>query len=124
VHFSIGNLAMKITISTHQVVLSPDDSSLVMRRLFYALSRFAPRIARVTAVISDENGPRGGIDTTCRLILKLQNGGQLVVEDRAAEPIVAVGGAAERVARKLARLVTRRRDAARSTAAVQKLLTA
>ena len=41
----------------------------IERRLRFALDRFGDRIARVFVFLHDRNGPRGGIDKICRVLV-------------------------------------------------------
>lgn len=79
------------------------------RRLHFALARFSNRVSQVIALLSDENGPRGGVDQHCRITLAMARGGQLVAEAADVDMLVAVGRAADRMARRLRETVDRRR---------------
>src|SRR5690348_11454278 len=52
----------------------------VERRLRFALGRLAARIGRMTVLLSDVNGPRGGIDKRCRIVVTLVPRGMVRVE--------------------------------------------
>ena len=60
------------------------------RRLQFALARFSGHIQRVQVVLEDQNGPRGGLDKHCRVVVRLREAGDVVAEvtsfllDRAA----------------------------------------
>lgn len=76
------------------------------RRLRFALGRFERRIASISVRFSDVNGPRGGVDQSCRVAVKLAApAGLIVVEDVDLDPLAALGRAADRVARAVARAV-------------------
>ena len=55
-------------------------SAHIERRLQFALARFSGRIQRVNVFLQDQNGPRGGVDKTCRIVVRLRDGGDLVAE--------------------------------------------
>ena len=63
---------MKLLILDRNGLLSDEGQEYARRRIHFALSRFATKIDRVTAVFSDDNGPRGGIDKVCRITVKLR----------------------------------------------------
>jgi hypothetical protein len=87
------------------------------RRLRFALGRFEHRIGRIEARFTDLNGPRGGVDQGCQLVVKLLAPSRIVVvEDADVDPRVALSRAADRAARAVARIVahahhTREEDA-------------
>ena len=72
---------------------SLDDATreFAERRLLFALSRFGSKIDHVSAVIADVNGPRGGLDQSCRVTVGLGRLGTVTVTsiDIEAEPSVA-----------------------------------
>lgn len=77
-----------------------------------AMTRFSPVLHGLKVILNDENGSRNGIDKTCRLIVRLR-GGTVVVNEHATGVRAAVGQAAERAARAVARLHHRTLDARR-----------
>jgi len=48
--------------------------------LLFALSRFAPRITKVNVYIADHNGPNGGIDESCQIIVQMPGFTNLVAK--------------------------------------------
>lgn len=90
---------------------SPAAIELARKRLEFALGRFAGRVRSLHVTLTDLNGPRGGLDKHCRIAIRLERLGRLIViEDVDAEPEAAISRAAERAAR----AVTRAVDAAAS----------
>ncbi len=53
----------------------------IERRAGFALSRFADELSSVLVTLEDLNGPRGGIDKRCRVLLRGPKLGELVVEE-------------------------------------------
>lgn len=89
----------------------PAAIELVRKRLEFALGRFTGRVRSLHVTLGDLNGPRGGLDKHCRLAIRLDRPGRLIlIEDLDAEPEAAISRAAERAAR----AVTRAVDAATS----------
>lgn len=80
------------------------------RRLRFALARRAEVLEGVWVRLTDENGPRGGVDKTCRTELRLRGLAPLVVEAKDTDLYAAVDRAAARAARALARELGRTRD--------------
>jgi hypothetical protein len=91
--------------------LSPSLAPFARRRLEFALGRFGARIRSLTVRLADLNGPRGGVDTHCLFAIRLTSPRRLIViEDTDAEAEVAIGRAADRAARVVARAVQRLTD--------------
>jgi putative sigma-54 modulation protein len=72
------------------------------------LSRFAPHIRRASIVVKDENGDKGGVDQRCRMAVRLQTWGELIVETFDDSLGRAAGRAVDRMERLLARTLERR----------------
>lgn len=87
---------MRIDIRTHGLTLDPETQALVHLRLICALGRMVRYVGRVGVYLADENGPRGGVDKTCRLVVGMPGGRSAVIEDRADDLRAAVCRAADR----------------------------
>jgi ribosome-associated translation inhibitor RaiA len=83
------------------------------RRVGFALSRFVARISLVTVTLADSNGPRGGVDKQCHLVVRLTPSGKVTIEERHADMSAAVALAADRAGWSVGRALKRRRDARR-----------
>lgn len=94
---------MKIIIRTRGLELPESDYDFVRRRIRFALGRFSPRIRDVTVRFTDINGPRGGVDTHCSVVMNVDQIGVVRAEDTALSLHQAISSAADRGARALAR---------------------
>jgi len=83
------------------------------QRLQFALGRFAGRIRRVSTFFEDQNGPRGGVDKFCRIVVRLVDGSELVAEVVDVEWEVAVDRATTRIGHTVGREVARKRSSRR-----------
>jgi len=92
---------MQIQIIARNLELTPSQREIVERRLAFALGRFGARIRRVEVVLVDENGPRGGVDTTCRMSARIAPRGEVRAEVTDTGIEVAVGRAAQRISRRV-----------------------
>jgi len=81
----------------------------IERRLQFALARFSGHIQRAQVVLEDQNGPRGGLDKSCRIVVRLREGGGVVAEVADVNWEVAVDRATTRVGHTVARRLARRR---------------
>jgi ribosomal subunit interface protein len=102
---------VNIELRTRGFSLTPALRAYVERRLEFALDRYAERVARVRVVVSDVNGPRGGEDKACRIEIRLRGGGSVRSTEVDGDAYAAVGTAAHRAARALARALQRERAA-------------
>jgi len=88
----------------------------VHRRLAFALARFGTRISAVRVLLADENGPRGGVDKRCRVVVDLPHRGRVRIEESGADTVPVVDIAADRAARTVQRLLNRLHDQRRRRA--------
>ena len=82
-----------------------------VRRIHFALGRFAPRVGRIVVRISDINGVRGGVDQCCQISAELLPKGRVVLDQVDADLFSAIDRASERIGQALRREVRRARDA-------------
>jgi putative sigma-54 modulation protein len=76
----------------------------VRRRLVSAVGRLREHVHDVQVRLSDVNGPRGGVDKRCRLVLTAARGGIVVVQGTAPNFYQAVNAAAARAGRAVRRM--------------------
>lgn len=104
---------MRIQVHTQGLTLSAVGRQCAEDRLSMALGRATGHVRAVDVYVADENGPKGGLDKTCRVAVNLDAGPPVVVRHRAPGVGAAVGGAADRVARAVAQAVARIRQCRR-----------
>lgn len=108
---------MHIDIRPSNLALQPEHAERITRRAGFALSRLASRIRRVEVRFVDVNGPRGGIDKRCRVLLHLDRGLPVLVEEKGSDLLALIDRAMDRVGRAVHKrlgLVTQARHASRS----------
>lgn len=81
---------------------------LAVTRLRFTMRRLAWMVPRARVRLSDDNGPRGGVDKRCRIELKTERAGTLVVTSLARDWRSALNAALARAARVLVRTLRRR----------------
>lgn len=106
-------MKMHVDIRATNLELEEEDKRVGERRVQFAFSRFAPRIRKVSIVLSDLNGPRGGHDTQCRVQVDGDDGWKLIVTDVDEDAARAMTFAITRAGRTVARRLDRRRDTPR-----------
>lgn len=82
----------------------------IERRLRFALSRFDGRIQKVLVFLQDQNGPRGGVDKVCRVLVKTLGCGAVVAAAVDSDWVVAVDKATTCIGHAVARHMERLRD--------------
>ncbi|WP_438025249.1 HPF/RaiA family ribosome-associated protein [Sorangium sp. So ce233] len=101
-----------LAVRTTGVEISPDVREYVRERLGHRLSKFATQIERVSVRLLDVNGPRGGVDTACRIKVVLSGLESAIAQEVAAGIREAVDRASHVVERAVSRAIRRSRPAA------------
>ncbi|WP_374691844.1 HPF/RaiA family ribosome-associated protein [Accumulibacter sp.] len=101
---------MQITIHAKDIDVDAGLREHVQRRLHFALGWAQQHVGRVSVVLSDLNGPRGGADKCCRLRCALPGTPEMIVEDTQADLATAIDRVADRAGRTLARRLARQRE--------------
>ncbi len=73
------------------------------RRAALKLSRFGDIVRSVDVSITDVNGPRGGVDVRCRVVVRLKRADDVIIQEQAESVKDAIAGAFDRAARAVAR---------------------
>jgi putative sigma-54 modulation protein len=101
---------MHLQIRSKNFRLQDHERQNMERRIQFALNRFDGRISSVTVGLADVNGPRGGTDKQCRLVVRSPNCGKITIEETHRNVSAAVALAAERAGRAVGRELKRWRD--------------
>jgi ribosomal subunit interface protein len=99
---------MRVDIRGRGFELGESLRQHVERRARFAIGRFSPRIVTLSVRLVDTNGPRGGVDKSCVMTVRLQRLGEVHVSEQDDDPYVAVDRATERLGRAVARAIERR----------------
>lgn len=100
---------MKIEIRTQGVRRSERLHEHIERRLNFGFDWAQNDVRRVIVSLSDINGPRGGNDKRCRLHIPLLRMRDVIIEEVADDPLIAINRAVDRAARSLERRRSRLR---------------
>lgn len=98
-----------LSVRTSGIDVTPELRRYVHARLGFRLGKFARHIERVTARFEDVNGPRGGVDTACRIKVVVSGLPSMVVEELASDAEVAFNRAGDRIERVVRRSLGRAR---------------
>lgn len=96
---------MWIDIRTRGMTIDANTRGHVTRRLNYALERVGHRVNRVNVYLTDENGPRGGIDKVCRVIVYLGAGRAVLIEDEDSDLTALIDRSADRIGHAVRRVL-------------------
>ncbi len=110
---------MTFDVRGHHLPLSNALKRYAERRLTFALRRFDRSIGPVRVRISDINGPRGGVDKSCQIMLEMVPTGVVRVEATDSDAYVVIDRAADRLEQTLRRHVWRTRDARRGRESIR-----
>ena len=96
-----GDRVLKIDVTGVQGRLSETLRGKAVRRVLLALSRFGPRVRKVTVCLSEPVNPLGGVDQRCRMRVWLRGSDGIRAEaiDGAFE--LAVARAAAQIAKRV-----------------------
>ncbi|NQU21253.1 MAG: HPF/RaiA family ribosome-associated protein [Candidatus Nealsonbacteria bacterium] len=102
---------MRFSVSGDRIEITTDIREYIDRRLYFALGRFGTAIDNVSVRVGDTNGPRGGVDKHCQIVVKLRASGShpIAVDDNDEDLYAAVARASSRAGRTVARAIERRR---------------
>jgi ribosomal subunit interface protein len=103
-----GGDTMRIEIRGN-VDLTQALGQYVERRFHAALGRFSKRLPVVIVRLMDENGPKGGVDKRCQVMLSMPPATSMMVDEVHADLYTAIDLAADRASRAVTRELGRRR---------------
>jgi len=101
---------MQLEIRSQDLEIDQEFRGSIERRLRFVLGRFGTHIGRVTVHLADLNGPRGGRDKRCRIVVRLVRTGQVFVEDTDTDLGAVVDRATDRVGQSVRRELERRNN--------------
>lgn len=98
---------MNIDIKTIGFDSTPELREHVAARLRFSVGRFEERVRQIVVRLSDLNGPRGGNDKRCQLMVCVDGRPSIVVNETEQDLYVAVDRAADRAGHTLMRGIKR-----------------
>jgi ribosomal subunit interface protein len=108
---------MQWELRSHGVELEEGVREHVERRLQFALSRFGSKIGRIVVSLSDLNGPKGGIDKKCQIVVQMRGMSDIIADIVDTGWIVAIDRATNRISHSVSRQMERSRSFERESAA-------
>jgi ribosomal subunit interface protein len=105
-----GENVMRINIQARGFELTEGLRQHTERRLQFAIDWASDEVRTVKVRFSDINGPRGGHDKCCTILIPIAGQRDVVIKDIEADLYVAIDRAADRVERTLSRKLERVRE--------------
>jgi ribosome-associated translation inhibitor RaiA len=103
---------MQVQIETRDP-RSAEYRDLAEHRVRFVMRRLAWMVSRAQVQLSDVNGPRGGVDKRCQVMLKTNGRSVVVISSTASDWRAALDTALSRASRLLLRALRRNRDPSR-----------
>lgn len=95
---------MRLLIQTQGLLLSREDRDEIRARIHQAFARFGQKAIGASLHLQDINGPKGGHDKDCHLVVELEDS-TAVITDRGADLKSVVNRAVHRAVQTLRRQV-------------------
>lgn len=111
---------MEIHIRTKGFTATPTQRDHAKRRIHAHLSRFGREVREVTLRLTDINGPKGGLDKVCQVVVRGPRLGVATLAEQTNEVLAAIDLAVERVAATIGRTLERQRQAATTRVSVRR----
>lgn len=98
---------MNVSVRSIGLDLSHALHAYARRKLTAILQKHSDKLVQATVRLADENGPRGGEDKRCSVVVQL-GGRHVISESVDADPYAAIDAACRRLAHTLRRGLARR----------------
>lgn len=93
----------------------------IQRRFSFAFSRMQHAIDAASVTLSDVNGPKGGVDKQCRIVIQSAAVPPIVISEQQSELRQAIDRGMSRASRNLARQLKRKHSDFKANAERKKL---
>jgi ribosomal subunit interface protein len=90
---------MLINIQSRQFSLSSALSDYVKSKIRVKLGRYETKLSKIDVILFDVNGPKGGEDKCCKIMIRLNNSPSIVVQETAEDLYAGINTCALRARR-------------------------
>ena len=94
---------MLVNIQSRHFSLSAALSKYVKSKVQIMLSRYESKIISINISLFDINGPKGGEDKCCKIIIKINGGSSIVIQETAKDLYDAINTCSRRARRAVKR---------------------
>lgn len=98
---------MKLEVVARNIELTDTLSAYTQKRIKFALGTRFDQLKRIYVRLSDINGPRGGRDQRCQILITLPRLKDVLIEDTQSNLFVAIDRAVDRASRTVNRRLVR-----------------
>lgn len=98
---------MELTITNLNVDISQDNLSQIKQKTRRMFSHICDSVQAIKVVVDDINGPKGGKDKHCRVVIFSKNRPDIVISDNQSSAMSAINNALNRAKATLLRKVKR-----------------
>lgn len=98
---------MKILMRAKNLQLTDEVKTSIHRRVYFSLGRFSSCIRDIKIMLTDINGPRGGIDKSCQVNIRLKPYGEVFIKDQSEDLQGVIYSIFDRLNRTLERKIKR-----------------
>ncbi len=98
---------MHVEIKSQGFEMTQALRNYTLQRLQSSMGLVRDRARQISVHLSDENGPRGGVDKRCMVAIHIAGGASVVVEDTRADMYSAIDRVTKRALNSLARRLSR-----------------
>lgn len=99
---------MKVLVLDKQKLLQAPGITKLEARLASTFSKFRQDIKSVTLTLSDTNGPRGGVDKECQIVVSVRKSNDVVIKYKSDSIGRSISNVLDRGSRAVRKLVDRR----------------
>ena len=107
---------MQVRMVSHDFSITSALRDYLERRVNFAFSPVRDQISEVAVRLRDLNGPRGGRDMMCQIVVGLPGGSEIIIKDVREDLYAAIDSAVRRAAYRLMEILARRKDDVRRIA--------
>jgi putative sigma-54 modulation protein len=101
---------MHVEIKSQGFEMTQALRNYTLQRLQSSMGLVRDRARHISVHLSDENGPRGGVDKRCMVAIRIAGGAPVVVEDTRTDMYSAIDRVAKRALNSLVRRLSRNRN--------------
>lgn len=99
---------MKTIVNTRNIEASNEIQNHIDRRIAFAFARGHKQVRTLLVKLTDINGPKGGIDKQCKVVVRLHSQPSIVIVERQADIYHAIDRCITRASRNLMQQLKRR----------------
>ena len=101
---------MNWELHTNGFELEREMRDEIERRLTFALSRFGTSVSKAVVYLTDQNGPKGGADKFCQVVVRLRGLGEVIAKVIDVDWRIGIDRLTTRIGHNVGRTLKRKRE--------------